>query len=83
MRILNSKELAGLSQVYPEGFTGRVGLMILKAQHQQDLKDFIWWLEAKQKFYNYALINGGRKENSFTITITDKDIEYLRQLLEE
>ena len=46
MRILNSKELAGLSQVYPEGFTGRVGLMILKAQHKQDLMDFIYLIEA-------------------------------------
>uniref|UniRef100_A0A6M3LJ89 Uncharacterized protein n=1 Tax=viral metagenome TaxID=1070528 RepID=A0A6M3LJ89_9ZZZZ len=45
MRILNSKELAGLSQVFPEGFTGRVGLMILKAQHRQDLEDIIWELD--------------------------------------
>ena len=40
-RLLTPEEMAELAKVFPEGFTGRVGMMIAKAQLDKDEKRFV------------------------------------------
>jgi hypothetical protein len=52
------------------------------SSQQATLKWVVELLEAK-KIYHYALINGQRKEDSYNITLTNKDIVELKQLIED
>jgi len=39
LTVLSDEEMANLSNVFPEGFTGRVGLMIAKAQRKHTKRE--------------------------------------------
>ncbi len=79
MRILNTEEKKEINSVYGIGPVSLIEVLIdntAKAQHQQDLKDFIEWLE-ERKFYHPR-----QKGDNFQVSVSVQDIESLKQLVE-